>query len=119
VVTKAGLSQNADPDTMLLIISLSWIVGGGTYAVLKDKRFRITRKKLEYSLISGILIFLIAKFLMLAVEHGEASVVIPIANMSFVIALLLSVMAKMEGLTPRKTCAIGCAVGSVFLLASV
>jgi uncharacterized membrane protein len=39
---------------------------------------------------------------MLAVQHGDASTVIPIANMSFVIALLLSVASKMEKLAAKK-----------------
>lgn len=116
VVAKAGLLQNADPKTMLLLFSTSWIVGGACYAKVREKRFRLTRKKVQYSLLSGILVFLIVNFLMLAIEHGEASIVIPIANLGFVIALLLSVALKMEPLTVRKLSAVGCAVVSIILL---
>jgi len=56
---------------------------------------------------------------MLALEHGQASIVIPIANMSFVFALLISIVLKMELLTFRKCCAVGFAVVSIILLAKV
>ena len=54
-------------------------------------------------MISSMLSVGIANFLMLAIQHGEASTVIPIANMSFVIALLLSVALKMEKLNMNET----------------
>ncbi len=116
VIAKAGLLQNADPNTMLLLFSASWIVGGACYAKLREKRLRLTRKKALYSLLSGILVFLIVNFLMLAIEHGEASIVIPVANLSFVIALLLSIALRMEPLTVNKLAAVGCAVVSIILL---
>jgi drug/metabolite transporter (DMT)-like permease len=119
VVAKAGILAEADPELMLLLISSSWIFGGACYAKYREKRFRFTRKKAAYSILSGILVFLIVNFLMLAIEHGQASVVIPIANMSFVIALFISVILRMERLTLRKCCAIGSAAVSIILLAQV
>jgi len=102
---------------MLIIISASWVVGGGIYAILREKRFRITWEKTRFIMISSILVVGIVNFLMLAIQHGEASTVIPIANMSFVIALLLSVALKMEKLNKMKIGAISCAIGSILLLA--
>jgi drug/metabolite transporter (DMT)-like permease len=119
IVAKMGISSNAEPNIMLLLIALSWIIGGAFYAKLRENRFKITRKKIIYSIISGILVFLIVNFLMLALEHGQASIVIPIANMSFVFALLISITFKMELLTLRKCCAVGFAVTSIILLAKV
>lgn len=116
VTAKAGLLQDADPNAMLLLFSSSWIVGGACYAKLREKRFQLTRKKVLYSLLSGILVFLIVNFLMLAIERGEASIAIPVANLSFVIALFLSIVLKMESLTIRKLSAVGCAVLSIVLL---
>ncbi len=117
VTTRAGILQQADPDTMLLLIAPSWILGGLCYAIFREKRLRLTKKKALYSVGSGVLVFLIANFLMLAVTYGEASVVIPIANLSFIVALLLSVGLKMETLDWRKICAVGCAAASIALLA--
>lgn len=116
VISKAGLNQGADVNTMLLIAAGCWIVGGALYARLREGRFRLTRKKAIYSLISGLLVFLIVNFLIAAVKLGEASVVIPIANLSFVAALLISVMLGMERLSLKKLTAIGFAISSVWLL---
>ena len=116
VTAKAGISQDADPNAMLLLFSSSWIIGGACYARLREKRFRLTAKKVLYSLLSGILVFLIVNSLMLAIKHGEASIAIPVANLSFVIALFLSIVLKIEVLTSRKLCAVGCAMVSIILL---
>ena len=102
VITRGGIVHQADPQTMLLLCALSWIVGGAFYARLREGRFRLTKKKVGYALVSGVLVFLVVDFLMLAVKYGEASIVIPIANMSFVMAMLLSVVLRFEPLSLRK-----------------
>ena len=102
VITRGGIVHQADPQTMLLLCALSWIVGGAFYARLREGRFRLTKKKLGYALVSGVLVFLVVDFLMLAVKYGEASIVIPIANMSFVMAMLLSVVLRFEPFSLRK-----------------
>jgi drug/metabolite transporter (DMT)-like permease len=66
--------------------------------------------------VSGMLVFLIVNFLLLAIEYGQASIAIPIANMSFVVALLLSVGLGMERLTGRKLAAVALSIGSLLLL---
>ena len=117
VSTKMGLLEGGNRNTMLLIISSSWIVGGAVYAFLHEKRFRITWEKVRFIILSSFLAVGIANFLMLAVQHGDASTVIPIANMSFVIALVISVCLKMEPLTAKKMGAMAFAIVSILLLA--
>jgi len=102
VITRGGIVHQADPQTMLLLCALSWIVGGAFYARLREGRLRLTKKKVGYALVSGVLVFLVVDFLMLAVKYGEASIVIPIANMSFVMAMLLSVVLRFEPFSLRK-----------------
>ena len=68
-------------------------------------------------MLSSFLVIGIVNFLMLAVQHGDASTVIPIANMSFVIALLVPVALKMEILTAKKIGAMAFAITSILLLA--
>jgi len=116
VVSKAGLASGATLQTMLVIAALCWIIGGAGYALLRERRLRMTRKKVAYSVVSGMLVFLIVNFLLLAIEYGQASIAIPIANMSFVVALLLSVGLGMERLTGRKLAAVALSIGSLLLL---
>ena len=119
VVTKAGLNDGASMQSLLVIAALCWIVGGAAYALMWEKRFRITKKKAIYALLSGVLVFLIVNFLLLAIEHGQASIAIPIANMGFVVALGLSASLGMELFTRRKLIAVIVSVCSILLLSLV
>jgi drug/metabolite transporter (DMT)-like permease len=116
VVTKQAMLAGVEPRPLLLVISSCWIVGGALYALARERRLRLTREKARYAAVSGTLVFLIVYSLMRAVEQGEASVVIPIANMSFVVALAISLATGMERLTPRKAVAVAAAVGAIVLL---
>jgi drug/metabolite transporter (DMT)-like permease len=116
VVTRQAMLSHVSPAPLLLCVSTSWIVGGAAYALAREGRLRLTGEKALYSLVSGTLVFLIVTTLLLAVERGEASVVIPIANMSFVVALLVSLGTGMERPTGRKLLSIGLAVAAVILL---
>lgn len=119
VVTRAGIIHAADYQSMMLIIASGWILGGPAYALLREKRFRITGKKLLYCAVSGVLIYFIANFLMLAVTYQPASTVIPLANMSFIVAISLSAIFKLERITLKKGAAISLAVVSILLLSAV
>jgi len=116
VVTKAGLSEGADADTLMLISALCWIVSGLLYAVVIEHRYSITRAKLIYSLVSGLLVYGIVKTLVKALSLGEASVVITIANMSFLMALLVALLLKMEALSAKKLIAMIFAISAITLL---
>lgn len=116
VLTRQAMLAHASPGPMLLVVSSSWIVGGALYALVRDGRIRFTRERAAYAAGSGALVFLIVYFLLRAVDHGEASVVIPIANMSFVVALALSLATGMERLTARKGLAVGLAAAAIVLL---
>ena len=116
VVTKAGLMQGADADALMLISALSWIVSGLLYAVFIEHRYAITGKKLSYALVSGCLVYGIVKTLVTALSFGEASVVITIANLSFLMSLLVALIFKMEKLSPKKLVAMSFAVGAIALL---
>ena len=117
VVSKVALEQGAAAEGLLVIAAISWIVGGFAYAVFREKRVRITGKKAAYAVVSGTLAFAVVNALIEALKNGEASVVVPIANLSFAVAMLLSVFLGMEQLSSRKYIAIGCAALSVFLMA--
>ena len=67
----------------------------------------------------SISVYGIVKSLITALQFGEASVVIPIANMSFIMALLIALALRMERLSMRKTTAIAIAVAAIVLLSRV
>jgi drug/metabolite transporter (DMT)-like permease len=116
IVSKAGLTAKADPQSLLLLVSLCWVGGGAFYARFIEKRFIITRKKILYSLLSGFMVFCIVNFLMVGLKHEQANVVIPIANMSFIVALFVSIALKIERLDMQKAVAACFALFSILLL---
>jgi drug/metabolite transporter (DMT)-like permease len=116
VVTKAGLSAEADANGLILISAICWIVSGLLYAVLIEHRYSITRSKVSYSLVSGLIIYGIVKTLVIALSMGEASVVVPIANMSFLVVLFVALVMKMEVLSLKKIAAMILAVSAILLL---
>ena len=117
VASKVALEQGAAAEGLLVIAAISWIMGGFAYAAFREKRVRITGKKAAYAVVSGTLAFAVVNALIEALKNGEASVVVPIANLSFAVAMVLSVFLGMEQLSNRKYIAIGCAALSVFLMA--
>ena len=119
VVSKAGLLESADKNTIIFLASICWIVGGAFYAKYVEKRFIITSKKVLYSVVSGVLVFCIVNFLILGLKVAQASIVVPIANMSFIIALLISILIGTEKMDFKKIVAIAFAAGSILLLSSV
>lgn len=117
VTTRAAMVAGVAPEPVLLLVAASWIAGGALYALARDRGgLRLTREGARYAAVSGALVFLIVYALLLAVERGEASVVIPIANMSFVVALGISLATGMERLDGRKLLAVCAAVAAIVLL---
>ena len=117
ILAKVAALDGVDLRAMLLVNAPVWIVMGAAYAAWRREPVRVTGATLGYAAASGLLICGVANFLMLAVELAEASVVVPIANMSFVVALLISIGLRMERLTGRKLCAIALAAAAIVLLA--
>lgn len=119
VLSKGALTAGVSQSTMLLAGAASWVVGGLGYAWLVERRVRVTWAKVRFSLGSGILVFLVVNTLFLGLRRGDASVVIPIANLSFVLVLIVSVALRMERLTARKAVALALAAGCILVMSSV
>lgn len=117
IVTKAAALRGVDLQSLLLVNGPVWIAVGGLYAILRERGLRVTVAKLKYSMVSGALVCGVANFLMLALALGEASVVVPIANMSFLVALLISAGLGMERLSLRKLAAVALTVTAIVVLA--
>jgi drug/metabolite transporter (DMT)-like permease len=116
IACKAAVLRGVDLQILLLVNAPVWIVVGGAYALLREPGFRLTGAKLRYSVLSGVLICAIANFLMLALQRGDASIVVPIANMSFLVALIISIETGMEHFTRRKLIAMALTVAAIIVL---
>ena len=119
VVSKIALLASADKNTIIVLAAICWIIGGALYAIYVEKRFIITPKKVLYSVVSGTLVFCIVNCLILGLKVAQASIVVPIANMSFIIALLISVLMRTEKMDLNKIVATAFAAGAIVLLSIV
>ncbi len=119
IFTKVGVSNGGDANSMMLFAAIGWCLGGLLYARFREHRVVLTADKLKYIPVAGVLVFAIVWLLTTALTMGDASVVIPLANMGFVAAFVFSLVLKLERLTPRKLSAIFTAVVSIVLLSYV
>ncbi len=114
---KYAFLNGADRNGVIVVNALFWIGGGIVYALLREKPLRLPRgKMLFYGALSGVLVTGIVVFMALSLQYGEASVVLPIAQMSFLVTLGLSVLLLKEKLNRRKIAAVCCGVIAVLLL---
>lgn len=116
VISKAGLMAGADVSGLLLSAAVCWIIGGFVYALWRERPAKLTGAIAGYSLVAGFLVFGTVNTLILGLERGDATLVIPIANLGFIIALTIAVVWKMERLTWPKAVAMGFAANAILLL---
>ncbi len=114
---KYGPETGASKNGINLIIEIIWIISGLAYWFFKEKgRYKLDAKLVKYSISSGILVAGILFFMILALSAGNASVVLPIAQMSFLATFILSVIFLKEKITVFKVLALGCGIGAMLLL---
>lgn len=114
---KYGFNQGADPGGVTLINSLFWIGGGSIYGIctggLKEG---ISQRLMILGGVSGILVAGITFFMARSLALANASIVLPIAQMSFLGTLTLSALFLKEKLTLPKILGILCGIGAILLL---
>ena len=100
---KYAFMQGANDSGIITLNGITWILGGFFYALIKEPIFSITDKKSwAYGTVSGFLISGIVLFMALALKNGEASIIIPITQMSFLITFILSIIILKESFSFRK-----------------
>jgi drug/metabolite transporter (DMT)-like permease len=116
VVSKAALEANANYPGLLIIGATCWMVGGFAYSAWRERPIRFDWQSASLTLFGGLVVFGTVNTLLLALQYGNASVVIPVANLGFTLALIIGVAWGMERLTMRKCVAMLFAVVAIFLL---
>ncbi len=116
VIAKGGIMAGASPSMIMVSAAACWMAGGLCYTLYRERSMSVGLKEIGYCVGSGLVVFAIVNFLMLGLRYGEATIVIPIANLSFVVALAISVGLGYERLTSQKCVAVGFAAAAIFLL---
>ncbi len=118
---KQALLSGAAGELLLLSNAAIWFAAGLLYAVLREKivlpHRRIGRTLCAYSLVSGVLVTAIVWTMAQALRYGDAAVVLPISQMSFLLTFLLGAGFLGERFTRGRCAALGCGAGAILLLA--
>ncbi len=100
----------------LAIQGLIWVVVGLGISFRFEKVFTLTRTNLGFGILSGCLCSGIVLTLALALAKGNASVIIPITQMSFLVTALISWPLIHEHFSSRKLSALALAAGAIVFL---
>jgi uncharacterized membrane protein len=113
---KYAFMQGADRNFLLVINGILWIIGGSVYAIYREKHLgeKFGKKSWRYGAVSGLLICGIVLFMALALQHGDAAVVLPLAQMSFIGTCGLGILFLKEKLSFKK--ALGILAGILCIL---
>ena len=120
---KYGFNHGATPNGITLINGFCWIIGGAIYFLLCERaKWANSAEKLcdgkliSYGAGSGILVIAIVYTMAQAVKLGDVGIVLPIAQMSFILTFILSMIFLREKLTLYKFFALFCGAAALILL---
>ncbi|MBW1690385.1 MAG: EamA family transporter [Deltaproteobacteria bacterium] len=114
---KVGAMHGVDYNSFLLINAFFWLICGPIYSVITEKDLAINKSIILYGIASGLVVVGITSLLLLSLKYGEAIVAVPIAQLNFVLTMVLSVVPLKKRVTPYKLLGIICAVGAIVPLA--
>jgi len=114
---KLGLIRGAVPIALVVAQGAVALTLSTAFTAHLDGTIRPARAALRYAPVSAVLLVVAFTFLAKGLEGGEASVVVPIAQMGFVVTALLGFALLREPLTARKVAGLLVAVLALSSLA--
>lgn len=114
---KIGLQNGALPETMVAAQAWAFSSLATVLAVMQEKRLRLTPWAWPYSVPAAIALLVGFVLLMHGLALGAASVLVPVAQMSFVFTALVGVLLFREKLNGRKQLGLVVAAAALGLFA--
>jgi len=114
---KVGLQQGALPETMVAAQAWAFCSTATLFGWLRERRFRLTPEVWRYSTPAAVALAVAFVLLMHGLARGAASVLVPVAQMSFVFTALLGVAMFRETLDLRKCAGLLVAAAALALFA--
>ncbi len=115
---KLAINAGAAPAAMTLMQSVGVFCVAVPFAIQQRQPLPRRGVPLWLPFVCGVLTASSYVALAVAMKHGEAVVVAPIAQLSFVLTGMLAIVLLKERLTLLKSVGVGCAVLSVLLFAA-
>ena len=114
---KVGLRDGATPIALVVTQGLVAVTLSTGFTAYVDRRIRASRAAWSHSPIAAVLLVTAFIFLAKGLESGEASVVVPVAQMGFVVTALLGFLLLREPFTARKGAGLAAALAALASLA--
>jgi drug/metabolite transporter (DMT)-like permease len=113
-----GIRHGVPPETMLASQAVVFVTLSTGFARIVDGAIKPPRRIWTYAGVAALL--LVAAFLLMlhALTKGPASVLVPIAQMGFVVTALLGIFVLREGITLRKATGLVAALAALIVLAA-
>ena len=110
-------AAGADRPYVLLINAVFWVIGGILWYLLAErKKSSFDWRTVKFGVLSGVLVTGIVVFMALSLQYGKAAVVLPIAQMSFLLTGAAGVIFLKEKFTLRTAAAFTCGCAAILLL---
>jgi uncharacterized membrane protein len=114
---KVGLLHGAMPETMVSAQAWTFCSLATVLRFWSERRFRITPGAWRYSTLAALALAAAFILLMHGLAAGPASVLVPVANMSFVFSALFGALLFRESLNTRKRLGLSIATAALVLFA--
>lgn len=116
-IYKVGLRNGAAP--IALVVTQAWVAVtvATAFTAYVDRRIRPSRAAWRYAPITAVLLVTAFIFLAKGLQSGEASVIVPVAQMGFVVTALLGFVLLGEPFSARKGAGLAAAVAALAFLA--
>lgn len=112
-----GLRHGAVPETLAVAQAALFMPLATVVVYFTDRKLQAPPVTFKYSAAAAIVLLGATIFLLRGVAVGEASVLVPIAQMGFIIAALLGIFILRERVTMRKAMGLASALAALAVLA--
>jgi len=116
-VYKLAALAGGSPATVLAGQASVFLPLAALFAILRDRGFRPPPGGWRYGATTAVLLLFGLVMLLAGLARGEASVLIPVAQLSFVVTAGLGIVILREAVTPRKIVGLAAAVAALACLA--
>ena len=114
---KVGLQHGALPETMVAAQAWAFSSMATVLAVMHERRLRLTPSVWPYSAPAAVALLIGFVLLLHGLSRGPASVLVPVAQMSFVFTAVIGAVMFREHLNNRKRLGLAVAVAALALFA--
>jgi uncharacterized membrane protein len=112
-----GLRHGAVPETLAVAQMALFMPLATVVVYFADRNLRLPPVTFKYGAAAAVVLLGATIFLLRGVAGGQASVLVPIAQMGFIVAALLGIFILREPVTVRKTMGLVSALAALAVLA--